>query len=304
MHHVVRTESLVKRFGSVEALRGLEVEVPEHSVYALVGPNGAGKTTAIKIAMNILRPTSGRTEVLGTDSRVLAGDAFDAIGYVSENQELPDWMRVGDFLGHVRHFYPAWDRNLETELVRQFDLPLGRKLKLLSRGMRMKTALASSLAYHPKLIVLDEPFSGLDPLVRDELIRSLAERAPGATVFVSSHDLAEIESFATHVGYLHKGTLLFSEELATLSGRFREVEIVLQSSQPASDHWPSTWMQIDVLQGRVRFVESQFDADLTPQRIRTIFGEVGGVTYRPMPLRSIFVAIARTHGVPSEQERP
>jgi ABC-2 type transport system ATP-binding protein len=128
-------------------------------------------------------------------------------------------------LGYLRPFYPTWDRSLEDELMKQFDLPLDRKLRHLSQGMRMKAALASSLAYHPKLIVLDEPFTGLDPLVRDDLIRGLLDRAEESTILVSSHDLGEIESFASHVGYLDEGQLRFSEELTTLADRFREVEL-------------------------------------------------------------------------------
>jgi ABC-2 type transport system ATP-binding protein len=116
-------------------------------------------------------------------------------------------------------FYPSWDRDLENELVKQFQLPLDRKLGKLSRGMRMKAALASSLAYRPKLIVLDEPFGGLDPLVRDELIEGLVERAPESTIFVSSHDLAEIENLASHVGYLEQGRLRLSEEMTTPRSR-------------------------------------------------------------------------------------
>jgi ABC-2 type transport system ATP-binding protein len=101
---------------------------------------------------------------------------------------MPDALTIGGLLDYVRPFYPRWDRELEAQLVRQFDLPLNRKLKQLSRGMRMKAALASVLAYRPELIVLDEPFSGLDPLVRDELIESLKERSAKTTVFLSSHD--------------------------------------------------------------------------------------------------------------------
>ena len=109
-------------------------------------------------------------------------------------------MTVSYFLDYLRPFYPTVGPCLEQHLLRQFDLPLDRKLKHLSRGMKMKAALASVLAYRPALIVLDEPFSGLDPLVRDELIEGLLERATETTILLSSHDLAEIESFATHVG--------------------------------------------------------------------------------------------------------
>ncbi len=158
MSSAIRTENLVKKFRKVTALDGMNLDVPEGAIYALVGPNGAGKTTTIKILMNIFPATRGRAEVLGADSARLRGAAFASIGYVSENQELPGWMdfrRLRDFL---RPFYPTWDPKLERELVTQLDLPVDRKLSKLSRGMRMKAAMLVALAYHPKLIVLDEPF--------------------------------------------------------------------------------------------------------------------------------------------------
>jgi ABC-2 type transport system ATP-binding protein len=294
MSSAIRTENLTKNFRRVTALDRLGLDVPEGAIYALVGPNGAGKTTAIKILMNILRPSSGRAEVLGTDARRIAGKAFTAIGYVSENQELPGWMRVSAFLEYLRPFYPAWDRDLERELVKQFDLPLDRKLRELSRGMRMKAALAGSLAYHPRLIVLDEPFGGLDPLVRDELIESMLERAPEATVFLSSHDLAEIESFASHVGYLDQGRLLFSEEMTELANRFREVELTLAAPAALPQRLPATWMQAKASASAVQFIESRFDQERTGVEIRQVFGEPRNVAFAPMSLRSIFLAIARS----------
>jgi ABC-2 type transport system ATP-binding protein len=115
-------------------------------------------------------------------------------------------------------------------LLRLFDLPMGRKLKNLSRGMAMKASLASSLAYRPRLLVLDEPFGGLDPLVRDQLIESLLESAGETTILISSHDLAEIETFASHIGFLQNGHLKFSEEMTSLSSRFREIEVSRRDS--------------------------------------------------------------------------
>src|SRR5215469_3632548 len=241
----IRTDNLCKHYRNVEALDHLNLDVPEGAIYALVGPNGAGKTTAIKILMNIFRATSGTAQVLGLDSRKIAGRAFERIGYVSENEELPLWMTVSMFLDYLRPFYPTWDRDLEKELVRNFELPLDRKLKALSRGMRMKAALAGSLAYRPPLIVMDEPFSGLDPLVRDQLIEAMLDLAVESTVFVSSHDLAEIEGLASHVGYLDNGRLRFSEEMSSLANRFRDVEITLELPAALPPKVPDTWMQVN-----------------------------------------------------------
>jgi ABC-2 type transport system ATP-binding protein len=284
---------LTKRFRGAVALDGLNLEVPEGSVYALIGANGVGKTTAIKILMNILRPTSGCAGALGVDSRDLSPREFQQIGYVSENQEMPEWMTVGYFMAYLKPFYPTWDDARADELLRQFELPRDRKLKHLSRGMKMKAALASSLAYRPKLIVLDEPFSGLDPLVRDELIEGLLDSASEATIFISSHDLSEIESFASHVGYLERGRLQFSEETPALSARFREVEVTLDEARELPANWPASWLRPETSASVVRFVESQFDEARTMAEVRKMFGEPRAVSIHPMPLRSIFVALAK-----------
>ena len=299
MTSAIRTDHLVKKFRRVDALQGLTLDVPQGAVYALVGPNGAGKTTAIKILMNILRATSGRAEVLGIDSSHLKGKRLESIGYVSENQEQPEWMTVGHLLAYLQSFYPTWDSKLEAELVKQFDLPRERKLRHLSRGMRMKAALASSLAYHPKLIVLDEPFTGLDPLVRDELIQGLLDRAEESTIFVSSHDLGEIETFASHVAYLEGGNLRFAEELSSLVDRFREVELTFDAPPSVPAQVPENWLQLSSSAAVLRFTDSRFDAERTGAEIRKIFGEPRSVTFSPMSLRSIFLAMAKSARSPA-----
>jgi ABC-2 type transport system ATP-binding protein len=157
MNPVIRAEELTKRYRRVCAVARVNLEVQEGAVYALVGPNGAGKTTIIKVLMNLIEPTSGKAQVLGMESGKIRGSAYTTIGYVSENQEAPEWMRVSALLTYLRQFYPTWDKDLESALVKQLELPLERKIKELSRGMKMKLALASALAFHPKLIVLDNP---------------------------------------------------------------------------------------------------------------------------------------------------
>jgi ABC-2 type transport system ATP-binding protein len=294
MNATIQTESLSKKYGSVQALKDLTFTVPAGAIYTLVGANGAGKTTIIKLLMNIYRPTSGRAQVLGIDSTRLAGAHFVRIGYVSENQELPEWMTVASLLDYLRPFYPQWDRSLERQLVRQFDLPLTRKLKHLSRGMRMKAAFASVLAYRPSLVVLDEPFSGLDPLVRDELIEGLLDRAPETTIFLSSHDLAEIESFASHVGYLEEGKMLFSEELSVLTDRFREVAVTFDVTSPMRTDLPVTWLRPEISGAVIRFIDSDFRGQRTALDLADIFPTARDVSFNPMSLRSIFLSIARS----------
>ena len=291
----IHTQGLVKRYRGTVALDSFDLEVPEGSIYGLVGPNGAGKTTCIKVLMNLARATSGRGEVLGADTRRLGPAQFAQIGYVSENQKLPDWMTVEYFMNYLRPFYPTWDETLAADLIRQFDLPRSRELRHLSHGMRMKAAMASALAYRPKLIVLDEPFTGLDPLVRDELIEGLLPSAENTTVFISSHDLGEIESFASHIGFLDHGRLQFSEDMGSLAGRFREIEVTLpvDKAAPKPDQCPPAWLNAQQSASVFRFVDSRFEEERTAAQLRGLFGEAAQVAVNPMPLRAIFVTLAK-----------
>jgi ABC-2 type transport system ATP-binding protein len=162
--------------------------------------------------------------------------------------------------------------------------------------MRMKAAFISALSYRPALLVLDEPFSGLDPLVRDELIEGLLDRIGETTLFLSSHDLAEIESFASHVGYLEQGQLLFSEEMTALSGRFRKVEFQVDPASGSPPRLPEAWMQVERSGSLVRFTHSAFASEGEARaQIETFFPTAANPEFAPLSLRSIFLANARAH---------
>jgi ABC-2 type transport system ATP-binding protein len=248
--------------------------------------------------MNLIEPSAGRLEVLGVDSRRLGPEQLTQIGYVSENQKLPEWMRVDAFLEYCRAFYPAWDGALAAELLRQYELPARRKLSHLSRGMKVKAALAASLAYRPRLIVLDEPFTGLDVLVREQLIESLVDCTPEATILLASHDLGEIESFATHVAYLNEGRLEFVEEMVALNARFREVEVTLNAPAALPASLPSTWLNAEQSGVVVRFTDTQFDDGRWRDEVPRRFANVRDVQAREMSFRAIFLALARSRRQP------
>lgn len=298
----IRCRSLSVAFGAVRAVDSLDLEVPEGAVYGLVGPNGAGKSTAIKTMMNILGPSGGTAEILGQDSRQLRGDSFRQIGYVSENQAMPGWMTVDYLMRYLKPFYPTWDDARAAALLRIFELPGQRSLRHLSRGMWMKAALASSLAYRPKLLVLDEPFSGLDALVREELIQGVIESAEDSTILVSSHDLADIETFSSHIGYMDRGRLLFSEDMESLARRFREIEVTV-GQVPGHQSWPPHWLSAEVSPSLVRFVDTQFDPERSIAEIRHRFAGVRDICARPMPLRTIFLTMARASRRPGREVR-
>ena len=295
MKNTIECRDLSKAFGGVQAVDRLNLEVRPGSIYGLLGPNGAGKTTAIKMMMNVIAPDSGDASVLGCDARRLGPAQFARIGYVSENQRMPEWMTVGYLMDYLKPFYSGWDDQRADELLRQFELPRERKLGNLSRGMWMKASLASSLAYRPDLLVLDEPFSGLDPLVREDLIQGILDSAEETTILCSSHDLAEIETLATHIGFMERGVLRFSEEMATLNSRFREVEVTVDTvfTMPENGHWPTRWVRPEIAPSVVRFVDSGFDERQTTADVREVFHGVRNIAAHPMPLKSIFLTMAR-----------
>lgn len=289
--NIIETHQLTRHFGRTEAVERMDLAVPEGAVCALLGPNGSGKTTTIKLLMDLIRPSSGSAQLLGVDSQRLGERERAQIGYVAEDQLLPDWMTVRQLLDYCRPFYPTWDRALERSLLARFDLPAERRLHHLSRGMRMKAALLSALAYHPRLLILDEPFSGLDPVVRDDFIRGVLEvSAHGEwTVFVSSHDVAEIEQLVDRVALLDGGQLRLNEPAETLQGRFRRVEITGAPAEAVAGPRELHWERAGNL---TRFVAADYVREASEQRWRERFGGAT-VTVAPMTLREIFVALVR-----------
>jgi ABC-2 type transport system ATP-binding protein len=291
---IIQSEALNKSFRHHDAVRGISLAVPEGSVYALIGANGAGKTTTIKTLLNILTPSSGRAEVMGVDSRRLSPREFSKIGYVSENQELPPRLTVGGYLGYLRPFYPTWDESLERSLVLELQLPLDRKIRELSHGMRMKASLACALCYRPQLLVLDEPFSGLDPLVRDEMMERLLLQADEMSVFLSSHELDEIEGSTTYVGYLENGRLLFQESMAQLSGRIREVRVTMNHGAGIPQGSPENWINVSAAGNVLSFVDVRHESQALQASISSLLTDIKEVEVQPVALRSIFTALARS----------
>jgi ABC-2 type transport system ATP-binding protein len=299
--NVIETHGLTRRFGRLEAVHGLDLTVPQGAVYALLGPNGAGKSTTIKVLMNLLQPTTGHAQVLGADSRQLSPQELRRIGYVADGMELPEWMSVRRFLDYCRPFYPRWDVALEKKLLADFELPPERKLKHLSRGMKMKTALVAALAYHPELLLLDEPFSGLDPVVRDDFISGLIETSAQGnwTIFISSHDIEDIERLADWIGVIENGRLRFAEELESLQRRFRRIEVMRggssgrlgEASLPVSSI-PKNWLNYEEAGVLSRFIDSAYAPEETEKRCHEVFPGAT-VMATPMPLREIYVTLAR-----------
>jgi ABC-2 type transport system ATP-binding protein len=220
---VIDVSELTRRFGAKTALAAVSVSMPRGAVYGLVGANGAGKTTLIKHILGLLRAESGSVRVFGLDPVADPVGVLSRIGYLSEENDLPGWMRVDELMRYSRAFYPAWDDAYAEALRRTFALDAAAKIKNLSKGQRARAGLLIALAYRPELLLLDEPSSGLDPIVRRDIlgavIRTIADE--GRTVLFSSHLLDEVEAVADHVTMIDSGRIVLSAPLKAIKEQYR-----------------------------------------------------------------------------------
>jgi len=202
-------------------------------------------------------------------------------------------LTVKEFLSFCQGLYVQWDPGFADRLMTDFELPPKSRIKNLSRGMKMKLSLLSSLAYRPKLIVLDEPFTGLDPLVRDDFIKGLLELSEqeGWTLFISSHDIDEVERLADWIGILDRGELRLVERTESLQSRFRRVVVTVENGETILPH--SSWLQFERSGRHCQFV--------VPDYQKTSMPETSGISFeaRPMTLREIYISLARAQKTPS-----
>lgn len=238
---IVEVQGLSYRYGRKEALRDLDMTVAEGSLYALLGRNGSGKTTLLQILAGLRRPGSGTARVLGKPVTAFSVADRESIGYVAEGQKLPDWMRLRELEAYLAPLYRGWDAALANTLRERFELDPSQKVKTFSRGQQMKAALLCALAPRPKLLIMDEPFTGIDVVVKDELVRGLLESSgrEGWTVIISSHDIGELDLLADSVGILDHGRLVLSDTMDAVRERFdnrslRDVFVELTKGPHAS----------------------------------------------------------------------
>ena len=220
---VITVSELTRRFGAKTALDSVNLSVSRGVVHGLVGANGAGKTTLIRHVLGLLRAESGSVRVFGLDPVADPVAVLSRIGYLSEENDLPGWMSVDELIRYSRAFYPAWDDAYAEELRQAFALDPQARIKNLSRGQKARAGLLVALAHRPELLVLDEPSSGLDPIVRRDILgavmRTIAHE--GRTVLFSSHLLDEVEQVADHVTMISNGTIVLSAPLSEIKESHR-----------------------------------------------------------------------------------
>ena len=290
-----QTHALAKIYGlgnkKVHAVDGLNLNVPEGSIYGLLGRNSAGKTTTIRMAMGLARPTAGEIKVFGLNPAVDPErvTVLRQVGYVPEDKMLAA-LTPRKLLELNRSFYPeTWSDDLARKVVKRLELPLDTPFLKLSLGNKTKSALATAIAQRSSLLILDEPTTGLDPIALDELLRLLVEdcTAEGRTIFLSTHQLTEIEQIADHIGIMDRGRILLEGPLDDIRSSFRRL-IVTGTALPTTN--PSI-LSIKQQPHATQYI-LQHSPDAFAQNLLANGATI--VESNPMSLNEIFLELCRT----------
>jgi ABC-2 type transport system ATP-binding protein len=233
--------NLSRRFGKTTALNDVTLAVPPGCVFGLVGENGAGKSTLLKHLLGLWRAEAGTVRVFGTDPVADPVAVLGRIGYLSEQPDLPRWMRVEELLRYMQPFYPQWDQKYAEQLREQFGLDPAARIRTLSKGQHARLGLIAAEAHRPDLLILDEPSSGLDPIVRRDILEAIIRTVTdeGRTVIFSSHLLDEVERVSDHLAMLHRGTLRFCAPLDDVKARHRRLSLHFESVQTTAPRVPA-----------------------------------------------------------------
>ncbi len=297
MNSVFQLNSITKKFKNQTVLDDVSLTGEKGKVIALLGENGAGKTTAIKIMLGFLKPDSGSCEVLGMNSLKQGLEIRQRVGYVSDNPSLYEWMTIHENGWFAAGFYPSGYFDRYQELIKNFNLDPAKKIKELSKGMRAKVALATASAHEPELLVLDEPTTGLDSMVRREFLESMGEVAgAGRTVFLSSHQIHEVERVADTIAILRDGKILIVESLDNLKQNCTEVTITHSNGSLKLPSIPGDIIRVEQRDRQSRILVRNFDN----QQFQGSFEEysIQVVDIRKPSLEEIFVGYMKDDSEP------
>jgi ABC-2 type transport system ATP-binding protein len=285
---VIEIQGLTRQFGAKKALDNISLSIPRGIVFGVVGANGAGKTTLIKHLLGLLKAQVGSVRVFGLDPVKEPVKVLSRVGYLSEVSDLPGWMRVDELVRYMRAFYPTWDDVYAHELQKQFELDMSAKIKNLSKGQRARAGLLVALAYKPELLLLDEPSSGLDPIVRRDIlgaiVRTIADE--GRTVLFSSHLLDEVERISDRVAMLKCGRIRFMGELEDVRESHHQITLRFEEKRASAPEMEGVLSCTG--KGREWTIIATGDAQELTLAASSIGGEV--IEQRALTLDEIFLA--------------
>jgi ABC-2 type transport system ATP-binding protein len=286
MSPLLETRHLTKRFAEVTALDDVSLALPPGHLAGLVGRNASGKTTLLHHLVGLLIPTTGECLTLGTPARDLDRTELSQIGFVPQTPRLIEWMTVGQHLRYLGSFYEHWDSARVSRLQAELELPITPKVGVLTVGDRQKFAIISAVGHHPRLLLLDEPFSALDPIVRERMLALLIElaREDESTIVVSSHILHDVEKVVDWVICLNNGRLVANAPFDELQERYAEWTVT-----PRNGDLPPRFVEPYVLtqEGDSRRARLQVDESARHEEEFRTCHDVE-LTIRPLNLEQLF----------------
>jgi len=288
----IDVRNLVKYFGGRCVLKGIDLEIPQGCIYGLLGRNGVGKTTLIRILLGLEQPTRGSTTLLGQDSLAFTSAVKGRIAYVAEGHHLIQGYRVKRLIQICRSLSRQWNEKLFDHIVAQFRLPLDRKVKALSAGMRAQLNLALALATDPELLILDDPALGLDTVVRRQFLELAIDliQQDGRTILFSSHILSDVERIADRIGILVAGQLVVDCSLEQLKHCVKRLRLIFPETAPTDI--PLT----DVIRSQVQGREMILTVANWNEQKQTMIEALGPLecTEQHMSLEDIFLECTGT----------
>jgi ABC-2 type transport system ATP-binding protein len=294
---LIDVRGLTKAYGRSNVVDDVTFQIPRGSVFGLIGPNGAGKTTLIRMLLGMLSVTSGGARLLGLDVLTQADDVQRTVGYVPETPTMYRWMTVGEVIGFCRAFRETWREDVCEGLLERFELDKKKKVKHLSKGMQTKLSLLLALAYEPKVLILDEPTTGLDSIIREEFLEPVlgAVCDSGCTVLFSSHTIEDVERLADRVGILVNGRLLVDRTVQELLSTTRRVRAVLTDGcLPKATPRGAIWQSVDRREWLLTVT------DFTDDTVRQLKASncVDNVDVTDLSLNALFKDFVKGHKVP------
>lgn len=260
---VIAVEKLSRRFGDKVALDDVDLVLQRGVVLGLVGKNGAGKTTLVQHLLGLLRAQRGSVRVFGLDPVADPAGVLGRVGYLSEDRNLPGWMTVAELMRYTSAFFPRWDGGYAARLCDDFRLDLRQRIRTLSRGQHARAALVIALAHRPELLVLDEPSSGLDPVVRRDVLEAILHTVAeeGRTVLFSSHLLDEVERMSDHLALIDQGRILLAGSLDEIHARHWRMTVRANGAPAARQQLPDPLGVEGVLHARADGDEATLTCD-------------------------------------------
>jgi len=293
----IRTHGLTKRYGKARGVEELDLEVHRGEVFGFLGPNGAGKTTTIRVLLDLIRPTVGRAEVVGLDSRRDSMEIRRRVAYLPGDLSMHDGLTGREMIDYLSRMRGSTEDARRDRLAAHFDLDLDRKISDLSTGNRQKVGLVQAFLHRPEVLILDEPTTGLDPLMQIATYELIEEaKSEGRTVFLSSHVLPEVERIADRVAIIREGRMVEVESVERLKDRaVRVLEVRFGGPPPAEDELVSI---AGVLRARRHgdVVQLRIEGSMDPLVKYLARHEVTAIRSHEADLEDIFLDLYRGDG--------